>query len=391
MKKLPLAFAALVAVAGIAKAQSSVTMYGVADDGFVVNTNSGGKHLYALTSSGAIQNSRWGLRGEEDLGGGVKAIFKLENGFDINTGKLSQGGLEFGRNAFVGVQSPYGTVTLGRQYDSVVDYIGEFEVGDQWGGAFTAHTGDIDNVNNSFRTNNSVKYASPSYAGITFQGMYSFGGVAGSAGRDQVFSFGIGYKSGPLAMGAAYLNVRNPNVSFFGNSNQNAISSNVSNLSSPVTSGYGSANTYQVIGGGAAYTFGAATIGGTYTNTKFYNLGSSYASPFAGQTGAFNNAEVNFKYQLTPAFLVGTAYDYTRASEIAGTSAAQYHQASLGFDYFLSKRTDAYVIGVYQRASGTTLSATGTTPVPAVAAITGLTASTNQNQFAARVGIRTRF
>jgi len=391
MKMSSLALAALVAVAGIAKAQSSVTLYGVADDGLVLNTNSAGKHLYALASTGAIQNSRWGLRGTEDLGGGVKAIFKLENGFDINTGKFSQGGLEFGRNAFVGVQSSYGTVTLGRQYDSVVDFIGEFEAGDQWGGAFAAHTGDIDNVNNSFRTNNSLKYTSQSYAGITLQGMYSFGGVAGSLSRNQAFSFGVGYKSGPLALGAAYLNVRNPNVSFFGNSNQNAISATVSNLSSPVTSGYGSANTYQVIGAGGAYTFGAATIGGTYTNTKFYNLGSSYASPFAGQTGNFNNAEVNFKYQLTPALLIGTAYDYTRAGKIAGASAAQYHQASLGVDYSLSKRTDVYLISVYQRALGNTLSTTGTTIVPAVASITGLTASTNQNQFAARVGIRTRF
>ena len=177
LKKFVLAITAFGTFAGCAHAQSSVTLYGVVDDGFDINTNSGGERLYALTSAGAIQNSRWGLRGSEDLGGGLKAIFKLENGFDINSGKFSQGGLEFGRNAFVGLEGPYGTVTLGRQYDSVADYIGEFEVGDQWGGALTAHTGDIDNVNNSFRTNNSIKYKSVDYAGMTFEGMYSFGGV----------------------------------------------------------------------------------------------------------------------------------------------------------------------------------------------------------------------
>jgi len=162
-------------------------------------------------------------------------------------------------------------------------------------------------------------------------------------------------------------------------------------VTSPVIAGYTSANTYQVIAAGGAYTFGAATIGGTYSNTKFMNLGSSAASPFSGQTATFNNGEVNFKYQLTPALLVGAAYDYTRGSKIEGNSAPEYHQGSLGIDYFLSKRTDIYIVGVYQHALGDTLSTTGTKVVPAVASISNLTASANQNQLTARVGIRTKF
>ena len=126
-------------------------------------------------------------------------------------------------------------------------------------------------------------------------------------------------------------------------------------MTSPVIAGYTSANTYQVIAAGGAYTFGAATIGGTYSNIKFMNLGTAAASPFAGQTATFNNAEVNFKYQLTPALLVGAAYDYTRGSKINGNSRPQYHQGSLGIDYFLSKRTDIYIVGVYQHALGDTL------------------------------------
>jgi predicted porin len=180
-------------------------------------------------------------------------------------------------------------------------------------------------------------------------------------------------------------------VSFFGNSTSGTVSTTTSNVSSPVFSGFGSANTYQVIAAGGAYTFGAATIGGTYSNIKFYNLGASYASPFAGQTATFNNGEVNFKYQLTPALLVGAAYDYTRGSKIDGDSAAQYHQGSVGIDYFLSKRTDIYIIGVYQHALGDTLSLNGKTVVPAVASISNLTASANQNQLTARVGIRAKF
>jgi predicted porin len=390
MKKSLLALAALGAFAGVAHAQSSVTLYGIVDEGFNINTNAGGKHLYNL-SSGVLQGSRWGLRGTEDLGGGLKAIFVLENGFDVNTGKLGQGGLEFGRQAYVGLSSNYGTITLGRQYDSAVDYVGPLEVGDQWGGYIAAHPGDLDNLNNDYRVNNAIKFTSSNYNGLTFGGLYSLGGVAGETGRNQIFSVGAGYANGPLVLGAAYLNVRNPNVSFFGNSTSGTVSTTTSNVSSPVFSGFGSANTYQVIAAGGAYTFGAATIGGTYSNIKFYNLGASYASPFAGQTATFNNGEVNFKYQLTPALLVGAAYDYTRGSKIDGDSAAQYHQGSVGIDYFLSKRTDIYIIGVYQHALGDTLSLNGKTVVPAVASISNLTASANQNQLTARVGIRAKF
>src|ERR1700712_516811 len=121
MKKSLLALAALGTFAGAAQAQSSVTLYGIIDAGFVYNNNQAGQKLYSL-NSGNLQGSRWGLRGTEDLGGGLKAIFVLENGFDVNTGKLGQSGLEFGRSAYVGLSSAqFGTVTLGRQYDSVVD------------------------------------------------------------------------------------------------------------------------------------------------------------------------------------------------------------------------------------------------------------------------------
>ena len=390
MKKSLLALPALVVFAGVAHAQSSVTLYGLVDEGFNINTNAGGQHLYNL-SSGVMQASRWGLRSAEDLGGGLKAIFVLENGFDLNTGKLGQGGLEFGRQAYVGLSSNYGTVTIGRQYDSVVDYVGLLEAGDQWGGYIAAHPGDVDNFNNDFRVNNAIKFASNNYNGLTFGGVYSLGGVPGATGRNQIFSLGAAYNKGPLVLGAGYLNVRNPNVSFFGNSTSGTVSSTTSNVSSPVFWGFGSANTYQVIGAGGAYTIGAATIGATYSNIKLMNLGASYASPFAGQTATFNNGEVNFKYQLTPALLVGAAYDYTRGSKIDGSSAAQYHQVSVGVDYALSKRTDVYVVGVYQHALGDTLSSTGTTVVPAVASISNLTPSANQNQLTARVGIRAKF
>ncbi|MFL9901863.1 porin [Paraburkholderia fungorum] len=391
MKKSLLALAALGAFAGVAHAQSSVTLYGIIDEGFNINTNSGGKHLYNL-SSGVLQGSRFGLRGTEDLGGGLKAIFVLENGFDVNNGKLGQGGLMFGRQAYVGLSSQFGTVTLGRQYDSVVDYVGPLEVGDQWGGYIAAHPGDIDNFNNAYRTNNTVKYTSANYGGLTFGGTYSFGGQAGNFTGNQIWSLGAGYNNGPLVLGVGYLNARTPAASgglFNDGGTTTAPAAAVAAV--PVYAGFASANTYQVIGAGGAYTFGAATVGATYSNIRFGNLGASYASPFKGQSATFNNAEINFKYQLTPALLIGAAYDYTRGAEIDGASRAQYHQGAVGVDYFLSKRTDVYVTGVYQHALGETLNAAGTGVIDATAGINGLTGSSNQNQFTARVGIRHKF
>ena len=390
MKKVILGAAVLATHAGIACAQSSVTLYGIVDDGVSYVTNSGGKHQYAL-ASGPMQANRWGLRGVEDLGGGLQATFRLENGFDLNTGKFGQGGLEFGRQANVGISSAYGSLTLGRQYDSVVDFVGRLAFADTFGASINAHAGDIDNFNNSYRVNNAVKFQSANYSGFNFGGLYSLGGVAGQTGRNQIYSVGAGYTNGPLVLGVGYLNVRNPNVSFFGNSTSGTASATTSNVSSPVYAGFGSANTYQVVGAGGTYRLGAATVGATYSNVKFSNLGTSYASPFAGQTGTFNNGEISFLYQFNPALVLGATYDYTRVSQINGRSAAQYHQGALGVDYFLSKRTDVYAVGVYQHASGDTLATTGTSIVPAVAAINGLSASTNQNQVVARVGIRTKF
>jgi len=389
MKKSLLALAALGAFAGVAHAQSSVTLYGIIDEGFNINTNSGGKHLYNL-SSGVLQGSRFGLRGTEDLGGGLKAIFVLENGFDVNSGKLGQGGLMFGRQAYVGLSSQFGTVTLGRQYDSVVDYVGPLEAGDQWGGYIAAHPGDVDNFNNAYRTNNTVKYTSQNYNGLTFGGTYSFGGQSGNFTGNQIWSLGAGYNNGPLQLAAAYLNSRTPAASggLFNNGGT-ATAANAA-VTDTIYSGFASANTYQVIGAGGAYTFGAATIGATYSNIRFGNLGSAFASPFKGQSATFNNGEVNFKYQLTPALLVGAAYDYTRGTQVEGNSRAQYHQGALGIDYFLSKRTDVYVTGVYQHATGDTVNAAGDV-VAATANINNLTPSTSQNQFTARVGIRHKF
>lgn len=137
-----------------------------------------------------------------------------------------------------------------------------------------------------------------------------------------------------------------------------------------------------------------ATIGATYSNIQFLHLGDTAESGVkpSGYSGSvhFNNAEINLQYRFTPAFTVTAAYDYMKSGGVASAggenSGATYHQGALSADYALSKRTDLYLIGVYQHASGT-----DSRNRPAVAAINGLTASTSDSQTTVDVGIRHRF
>ena len=188
---------ALLGTAGAAQAQSSVTLYGVIDAGlsYVSNADQAGNHRWG-TQNGTLSGSRWGLKGQEDLGGGLKAIFQLENGFDPGTGQLNQGGREFGRQAFVGVTGDsWGTVTLGRQYDPSVDMV-QGITGDNYWGSTGATPGDVDNYDNTLRVSNAVKYVSPNFAGFQFEGLYGFSNLT-TTGQGQTWSGAASYTNGP--------------------------------------------------------------------------------------------------------------------------------------------------------------------------------------------------
>jgi predicted porin len=400
MKKALLAICTTALAPACAYAQSSVTLYGIIDEGLsyfsnAATTNANGSvsgHSAVRLLSGVMQQSRWGMRGTEDLGGGLKTIFVLENGFDASTGKAGQGGLLFGKKAYVGMTSPYGTITLGRQYDTNVDMIGTMEAGGQWGGYMAAHPGDLDNINNTNSTNSAIKFTSNNYAGFTFAGMFSPGGVAGNFARNRIWSTTASYSSSALTLAAGYLDVENPNTAFFGSGGSPAAVVNGvpgNNMASPVYSGYASAKSMTVLDAAAAYTIGSATAGVVYSNTRFRDLGDLSSGPnprgLSG-TAIFNNVEVNFRYQFTPALLWGAAYDYTHANSIAGQGGASYNQFATGLDYLLSKRTDIYLIGVYQKASG--IDSTGKA---AVAAINGPSASADDKQAVIRIGMRHKF
>ena len=180
MKRLSLLAlpAGLLFVAG-AQAQSSVTLYGIVDAGiaYVHNAqNASGQNQSTLVkfSSGNLSGSRWGLKGTEGLGGGLAAVFQLENGFNIGTGALGQGSREFGRKAVVGCRAARGNGYPGRQYDPVVDLVQGLTEDNYFGGVF-ATPGDLDNYDNSLRVSNSVKYVSPLFAGFQVEALYGVG------------------------------------------------------------------------------------------------------------------------------------------------------------------------------------------------------------------------
>jgi len=389
VKKTLIVVTLLTPIANAAHAQSSVTLYGLIDEGFEGVSNAPAQNgkasgrLFRLDATNGLNSSRWGIKGTEDLGGGLKALFQLENGFELNNGKLGQGGAEFGRQAFVGLTSDQlGTITLGRQYDSVVDFLGGYEFGDSnIGTAHSAHPADLDNFNNSRRTNNAVKFKSLEYGGITFGGLYSFGGVGGSITRNQVYSLGASYKSGPLSLGVAYLDVKNPATSLFGSNPSDTATSN-GLTGSPVFSGYASADGYRVIGAGGAYTIGAAVLGATYSNVRFTGINA-----LSDATAIFNDAELSFQYHVSPRLLAGVAYNYLHGSAVtASVGNSNYSEISAGVNYTLTTRTDLYAALDYQSANGHDSTGKGT-----VANISGVSASSNRYQTVGRIGMRHRF
>ncbi|WP_370653493.1 porin [Caballeronia sp. Lep1P3] len=383
--------AAVLAVCGIGLAHAgSATLYGLIDYGVNYQSNSGGGRIFG-GSSGIMQGSRWGFRGIEDLGGGVSALFQLENGFDSGNGRFLQGGALFGRQAYVGLSSNvYGTFTLGRQYDSLVTFVETRMNSSNFGGGTTAHPGDLDNLNNSKRVNNSVKYASPSLGGFTFGGVYGFGGQAGDFSRNQIWSAGVGYDYGNFSAGAAYMNVRNPNQSFFTALPTNVSGTSLNNMTaSPIYSGYASARTYQAIAAAGRYTIGPATVGLVYSNVQFKNLGdtSSGSNPLRlTGTAKFDTAEVNVTYYWTPALLSELVYSYTRGSGVGSIGSSRYNNVSLSLDYYFSKRTDVYVISSTEFAGGT-----DSTGRAARATLNALTASSSNRQTFVQLGIRHKF
>jgi predicted porin len=273
-----------------ARADSAVTLYGIIDTGLAYIHNSAGHSSQWKMSPSNLSGSEWGLKGTEDLGGGLSAIFQIENGFDSSNGTLASAGRLFNRQAFVGVASPYGTLTLGRQYDPVTDTVQPLTA-DIFSGWF-ATPGDVDNYDDSARFNNAVKWVSPSWSGVTAEAMYAFGGVAGSTGSGQTWSGAVSYQSGSLNVAGGYIHIDNGNAS----ASTRGVSTADSLFNSPVNAAYASARSINIGRVGGNYVIGSVTMGAAYSYSEY---SADAASTYTGSE-KYHNGSVFVQYQASP-------------------------------------------------------------------------------------------
>ena len=190
MKRIALAAALMAAYAGSAMAQSSVTLYGRVNTSVEYQDN-------GVIDKTVMQNnaSRWGLRGNEDLGGGLSAFFQLESGFGSDNGSGTGG---FNRDAYVGIRSnTLGSIQVGR-------FIGELYYGTiDWIGVFNHNTGvtSEDNMYGlDFNVNNAVQYISPTFSGFKFSAL----AAAGEGTQPKSYEGAVQWDSGPWHAGFGY-------------------------------------------------------------------------------------------------------------------------------------------------------------------------------------------
>ncbi len=218
MKKTLLAAALLAGFAGAASAQSSVTLYGVVDGGLRYNKvslqNNDGASSFGM-AYGQQSGNRFGFRGVEDIGGGNRVTFQLENGFEFGNGTLQQGGRLFGRQAWLGVESnSWGYVRIGRQTNFATEYVG-IPV-DPFGTGFgQLNMGTAFGVANTDRISNAIKYQTPNMSGFQAGVGYSFAtgntagytAATGAAGTSSsTYNFVTNNNNRQLTLGAKYAN-----------------------------------------------------------------------------------------------------------------------------------------------------------------------------------------
>ena len=220
MKKTLLAAALLAGFAGVAQAETSVTLYGIIDTGIGYNKISGAKDGNAAKIengsrfgmiNGVQNGSRWGLRGSEDLGDGLRAVFTLESGFDSGNGKSGQSSRLFGRQATIGLASDsWGQLDFGRQTNIASKYFGSI---DPFGAGFgQANIGTAFSAANKQRYDNMVMYQTPSFSGFQFGIGYSFNAddtkdaQTGfrTADNTRAITTGLRYVNGPLNVAFSY-------------------------------------------------------------------------------------------------------------------------------------------------------------------------------------------
>ena len=293
MKKSLIALAVL-ATTGAAMAQSNVTLYGRIDTSVGSNKVNGVSTTQLF--SGNLSSTRWGLRGSEDLGGGLKAIFGLEQGFDSSTGTQAAGSA-FDRMSIVGLSGGFGTLKLGR-HDTSFDDIRDLSISSNlWDSEFSptkiAYTAGV--ADYSSRASNQIRYESPSFGGFSLGASYGLDEDA--TVKADTTAFNLRYKAGNLDVG-------------FGYQDQKANNRKYSTI-------------------GAAYNFGVARVSAGFNRAEIRN--GNEADGFA--------IGVNVPVGALD-FSVG--YAYSKAENTAGATVAKGTALSAGVTYAMSKRTRLY-------------------------------------------------
>lgn len=321
-------------------AQSSVTLYGRLDESLQYVHNTGGQSNQLSMQSSQMYISRWGLRGTEDLGGGLNAIFELESQFDLSSGALHNGDGLFDRNAYVGLSDDkYGMLTFGRQFDVLQDIVTPVQ-GNYYLEYFTA-PGDVDLADGSIKISNAVKWQSPSWNGLKLGAMYAFGNVAGSTGSGQFYAGAASYSTVNLTLAAGYIHSDNGNPV----ESARGTGSGTGLFFTPVNAAYASASSFDIARAGASYQLGTVVFGGYYSFSQYMPDGYSTFR----NAERYNNVSLFTMWRATPSWTIEAGYDLLKSH---GDSSATYQQGTAATSYALSKLTMVYAEAAYGHASG---------------------------------------
>jgi len=357
MKKTLLAAALVVGFAGVAQAETSVTLYGILDGGIGYQKVDGPAYYrqtprnytdYEAKKTGLINGvqsgNRWGLKGVEDLGDGLSVVFQLESGFDLGTGNSAQGGRLFGRQATVGLAGDsWGRLDLGRQTNIASKYLPG--IVDPFGGGFgQANVGTSFSSANTMRWDNMVMYQTPNFSGFQLGVGYSFS-VAGGQGWDidganpnpadmdgKGITAGLRYANGPIGLAATYDQIKVDD------------------------DGFGNEVKFKEWNIGGAYDFEVVKVSGAFGQTKDgWFAGGSFGPLPQGTFVGVDGLKVN-------SYLLGLSAPVGNGKVLASWQVADPTDApsgtgrwedtqiySLGYTYNLSKRTNLYAIGSYAK------------------------------------------
>ncbi len=353
MKKSLLALAVMGAFASAAQAQTSVTLYGILDAGLNYTNAQNAANDSVLRYTANEISSRWGIKGSEDLGGGLSATFRLENGFNLGSGVMNGGTLAagsgatnpqaagklFDRGADVGLKGNFGHVQLGRiGFSPIIDAQLAFDTNSFSNFAslnnlaFT-NGSNVSGANQAtmvYWVDNALKYTSPNFSGFTFSGLYGLGQTAGNTTRNRTVSAALTYVNGPLAVGAGYYDSKNAPALYAGLSSNGSALASVAQTALLAAQAAATAADDSVVRGstlGAKYNFGVWTVGLNWTNYKNPNLSTTYNTDYWNLGATYN---------ITPALLL--TGNYIRRND-KNTSTNNGNLYKIGVKYTMSKCT----------------------------------------------------